>query len=307
MRNAYRAASVAAALLALTGYLRSAGSAEPAAEQPAGKSKFLRFVDDNEGGGRLETAIVSYRNDDGVRVDLVGAVHVAEAAYYRVLRERFRTYDALLYELIKPADEGAPVERSRSTTMLATFQRLLKDMLDLEFQLDHIDYKAPNFVHADLDLETFQRLQAERGESIFTLMLRQMLADMNRPRNAPEITLTELLVALISPDRSRHLKLLLARNFEDIEEQMAGLEGPNGTVILTERNKTAIAVLKKTIAAGRKNIGVFYGAAHMNDLEQRLKAMGFRPVRTEWLTAWDMTAKEGDIIIKVKKRQPVPQ
>jgi len=302
-----RAAGVAAAVVALVaGYIRAA---EPPAAEAGAKSKFLRFVDDNEGGGRLETAIVTYRNDAGVTVDLIGAVHVAEAAYYKLLREKFTAYDALLYELIKPAEGGAaPVEKTRSTTFLATLQQVMKDVLELEFQLDHIDYNAPNFVHADLDLETFQRLQAERGENIFMLMLRQMLADMNRPRNVTETTLTELLIALLSPDRARHLKLLLAKNFEDIEEQMAALEGPGGSVILTERNKAAIRVLDRTIAAGKKKIGLFYGAAHMNDLEKRVKEMGFRYVRTQWLTAWDMTAKEGDLIITVKKRRaPQPQ
>ena len=34
------------------------------------------------------------------------------------------------------------------------------------FQLDGIDYNAGNFVHADLDTETFHRMQEERGESI---------------------------------------------------------------------------------------------------------------------------------------------
>jgi len=37
-------------------------------------------------------------------------------------------------------------------------------VLNLEFQLDEIDYTSPTR-HADLDAQTFQRLQEERGET----------------------------------------------------------------------------------------------------------------------------------------------
>jgi len=55
-------------------------------------------------------------------------------------------------------------------------QQALKDVLELDYQLDAIDYSARNFVHADLTYEEFERLQTERGESIFMLIFQQMLA-----------------------------------------------------------------------------------------------------------------------------------
>ena len=45
-------------------------------------------------------------------------------------------------------------------------QRMMKDMLGLDFQLDDIDYHADNFVHADLDAETFAKEEADHGESL---------------------------------------------------------------------------------------------------------------------------------------------
>jgi hypothetical protein len=96
-----------------------------------------------------------------------------------------------------------------------------------------------------------------------------------------------------SPDSSRQYKLLLARQFGDVESQIADLEGPDGTVILTERNNAAIKVLRQSIADGKKNIGVFYGAAHMPGIEETLvNDMGFKRTGVEWRLAWDMTAKE---------------
>lgn len=270
-------------------------------------TKFLRFTEDDQGGGKLEAAIVTYANDKGAKVHLVSAVHIGEKSYYDGLSKTFAGYDSLLYEMVKPKDAPAPKPGQRSDSLVSAFQVFLKDVLELEFQLDGVDYRAKNFVHADLDAETFERMQAERGENMFILLLRQMLAELDKPQqNVPEFDLAALAAALLSEDRARHLKLMLARQFEDIEAKVAGMEGPKGSVLVTERNKAAVAVLKQRLEKGEKNIGIFYGAAHMADIEKRLvNDMGFKRVQTEWRTAWDMTPKEGDLVIKrVKKKQP---
>jgi hypothetical protein len=258
---------------------------------------FIRFVEDDDGGGKLESAIATYRNANGVTVHLVAALHVGEASYYEGLSKTFKGYDALLYELIKPKGGGVPQPGVRSGGAVSGLQRFLKDVLELEFQLDKIDYTAPNFVHADLDAETFFSLQEERGESLLTLMFRSMLSEMQRQNAgtaARPITIFDLLAAMNSPDSGRQYKLLLARQFQDIEAQIAGVEGKEGTVIVAERNKAALKVLRETIGAGKKNIGVFYGAGHMRGLEDALvDDMGFRRTGTEWRVAWDMTRPAG--------------
>jgi hypothetical protein len=178
--------------------------------------------------------------------------------------------------------------------MVSMFQTFLKDVLELDFQLDAIDYTKPNFVHADLDAETFAKMQEERGESIMGLMLSQMMRELAKEfegggkNQGPQMGLMELVEAFQSPDRARQFKLILGRNFNNVEEQMAGF---NGSVLTTERNKKALSVLKDTIAKGKKDIAVFYGAAHMNDLEARLALMGFKRTGIEWRTAWDMRTK----------------
>ena len=297
-----------ASLLCLFLITSSARPQSPAT-QPTEKDQYLRFIDDNDGGGRLETAITSYKNPDGVTVRLVAAVHVADKKYYADLNKTFATYDALLYEMVKPRGMAVPTPANRSDSVLSMFQRLLKDVLDLDFQLDAIDYSARNFVHADLDAETFARLQEERGESMLTLMLRVILKEMSKPQadQPEEPSLTELLVMLTSPDRSRHLKLILGRQFQDIESKVADIEGPTGSVLVSERDKAAINALKQTVATGKKNIGIFYGAAHMPDLAKRLEVLGFKQTDKKWLAAWDMTPKEGDVIIKVVKKKPATQ
>ena len=161
------------------------------ATQPAADLKFLRFVDDGHAGGRLETAIVTFRNEAGVTVRLVGAVHIAEKSYYEGLNDTFKADDAVLYEMVKPKDAGAPTPNTPSKSGIGQFQHYLKDSLNLDFQLDDIDYTRPNFVHADLDSDTFAKMQEERGESMMTLMLRSMMHAMshrNPPRRRPTRT-----------------------------------------------------------------------------------------------------------------------
>ena len=258
-------------------------------------AQWLRFIEDGKGGGKLEVATGTYKNDNGVTVHLVGAVHIGDRGYYQGLSKEFEKYDALLYELVKPADAGVPAPGAAPRGMIAMFQRFLQGALELDFQLDGIDYTKPNFVHADMDAETFARMQEEKGESLLGLMLSQMVRDLAREMEgkgskAPQIDAMALVEAFNSPDRARQFKLILARGFGDLEEQMAGMQG---TVILTERNKKAVSVLREQIRAGKKNIGVFYGAAHMSDLESRLALMGFKRTGMEWRTAWDMTTGGG--------------
>lgn len=280
-------------LSSYTSFVEAQNAPAPAKADAADKdTKFLRFVEDDDGGGKLETAIATYRDKDGKLVHLVAAVHIGERAYYENLAKTFSGYDAVLYEMVKPKDAPIPGVGVRSDSIVSMFQRMMKDVLELEFQLDALDYNARNFIHADLDAETFSQMQADRGENLLTLMLKQMMAEMEKPTQMPEITLAELAAALLSPDSSRHFKLMLARQFEDMEAKVAGLEGKNGTVILTERNKAAVKVLQEQLAAGKKNLGVFYGAAHMPDLAKRVRQMGFKPAgETQWKKAWDLTIR----------------
>jgi hypothetical protein len=266
--------------------------------------KFVRFADE-KGGGALETAVVTYKNDAGVEVKLVSAIHIGEREYFEGLAKDFETEDAVLYELVK--EKGVPLpgpEAMRRKAAeggadhpIAQLQRFLKDTLNLDYQLDVIDYTRKNFVHADMDREAFEKAQAERGESFETMMLQQLIAAMRKPEAAaalpggddPEQMLRELVKLVTRPDMERQMKTFLAKQMDQMQDVAMGLDGPGGSVILTERNKAAVKVLEDTIKAGKKRISIFYGAAHMPDLAKRLREMGFKPAgETKWKQAWDL-------------------
>src|SRR6266568_2475580 len=91
----------------LSAFVRPALAEDKADAARKPDNKFLRFVDDGDGGGRLEAAITTYQKGD-VKVHLVSAVHVGEKKYYDDLGKTFQGYDSLLYEMVKPKDAPVP-------------------------------------------------------------------------------------------------------------------------------------------------------------------------------------------------------
>ncbi len=265
-------------------------AAQPAPPVPG---DFLRFVPLAPGEGHLDTAVKHYaRKADGVEVSLIAVVHVGDAAYYDLLQKRFQAYDAVLYEMIR--EGGIEAESQPGTAHpISQLQIGMKNLLGLEFQLDRIDYRQPNFVHADLDPDSFARLQAERGETIFGLLLKAALEEHRKLAADPSAGLNPfaLLFALTSNNRAHQLKYLLGRQMSEMEAVLAGLdasEDGRGSAILSGRNEHAIKVLQEQIAQGRRRLAIFYGAGHMPDFAQRLRQLDFQPATDEWITAWNL-------------------
>jgi hypothetical protein len=275
------------------------GTAALAAEPPAKpeKDRFLRLTRDAaQTPVTLETSIVSLAAGNGPknspRVDLIAAVHIGDKAYYAELNRLFRSYDAVLYELIASEKLKAPAPGAiRPTSALSMVQTAMTQMLSLQFQLDGIDYRPKNMVHADMSPEQFSQTMRRRGESFWTIVLRMMTYSMTRSDGAG-VSDVDLLAALFDTNRSLALKRAMAEEFRDMEGSINAVEGPTGSTLISERNKVALGVLRKQIAAGSRRIAIFYGAGHMPDFEKRIgKELGLAPVATRWLMAWNMKDK----------------
>jgi hypothetical protein len=257
--------------------------------------KFIRVRrDDDNRPLAMETAIARFAPkgpaDSGVIVDLVGAVHVGDKTYYNKLNEMFVTYDVVLYELVAPDDANVPGEGRKEGHPVGSVQRGLKSILELEFQLDCIDYKKDNFIHADMSPTEFARSMKDRGES-FTQMFFRMMGQgiANQSKNPTQANDTQLLLAVFAKDRAMRMKRIVAQQFEELDGQMAALGGPEGSTIITERNKKAFEVMRRQLDKGHKRIAVFYGAGHLPDMEQRLIAdFDMEYVETRWLSAWSL-------------------
>jgi hypothetical protein len=286
-------------LLACAPCLAKEPAAESKDEAAESSTKFLRLSRDEDGDlVSMDTAIVRFgpadENKQGPIVDLIGVVHIGEKSYYKQLNKEFEQYDALLYELVAPEDKTVPRGGEGSGHPIGALQTGMKDMLELEFQLSHINYSRNNFVHADMSPEAFSKSMTDRGESFWQILLRSMgqgiaMESRNRGKSASG---TSMLMAWFSPNRAMLLKRMMAQQFEDLETSMKTLDGPDGSTIISERNKVALKVLSEQIAAGKQRIGIFYGAGHMPDMQRRLlDDFGLKPQSQRWLVAWDLKGK----------------
>lgn len=268
------------------------------AESPsAGEAdQFIRLQRDaNQRPVSLKTAIVRFvpteSSDSGVFVDLVGVIHVGEASYYRELNRRFRAYDAVLYELVAPEEARIPVPGERPGTLVGGVQVGMTAMLELDYQLDHIDYTAPNMVHADMTPQEFARSMRARNESFagyfFRMLGRSMGEQARDPLGSADL---RMLTAMLAPDRAERMKLILAEEFAELGGELDLFDGPEGSTLVTERNAKALEVLRRELAAGKRRLAIFYGAGHLADFQRRLEAdFGMQRAAVEWVPAWSLT------------------
>ncbi len=264
----------------------------------AERTSFVRIHKSDKGGSEsLQVAIARYVFEEGefkgASVDLIGAVHVATKDYYQELNKRFKTYDAMLYELVADPSANKPDKRAQrgGFNPLGALQTGMKDVLDLKFQLDEVDYSPSNFVHADMSPDDFVDDMSRRGDSIIGMAARMwgagLVAQNSKKGSAQQ---TEMLAAALSKDTFK-LRRVMADQFESMDGQMAAMADKNGkSTLLTERNTKAFQVMEQELKAGKKNLAIFYGAAHLLDMHQRLlRDYKASQTKIEWLDAWPLS------------------
>lgn len=280
-----------------------AAAEKEVAEKKSSSERFLRIRKDEKGRPvAMETSIVRYlaENEDGetITVDLIGAVHVGEKDYYKKLNQQFEKYDSLLYELVAP--EGTVIPKggrtnddSMSMNPIAGMQMGMKSVLELEFQLEHIDYTRKNFVHADMTPEEFGESMTENGESIGGYALKAIGQSMAMQASGKGDGSAAMLMALFSNNKTLRLRRAMAQQMMDMEGGLAMFEGKDGSTIINHRNRKCMDVLEKEIANGKKKIAIFYGAGHLADMEQTLISdFQMQPGGQKWLSAWKLTKRK---------------
>jgi hypothetical protein len=270
------------------------GQAPEPQKQAAPSVNSIRYFERPDGKAELQTAVISMKNAEGAQVDLVSAVHIADASYFEAMNQRLAAYDVVLYELV-----GGPMEKrdeQKVTSELGAthlLQRVVQSMLGLRYQLDGIDYSRPNFVHADASWEDWERLNKERDQNMATLFARamEMQNDPSMKKEMEKMSSEEVFTQILSavkefnPDK---FKRSLAPLLSESESFVTKLEGKDGTVVISERNKIVMQSVDDQLAKGHRKIAVFYGAGHMPDLKARLEAKGFKESDSQWMSAWNI-------------------
>ena len=202
----------------------------------------------------------------------------------------------MLYELVAPEGTRIPKGGGEPDSALGYLQTGMTQMLGLRYQLKEVDYTPANFVHADMTPEEFSASMKRREESMVKMFFRslgQSMAQQTQMENRGQEA--RMIAAMLDDDREHALRLLLAEQFSNLDGATLVFGGPDGSTLITERNKKALRVLRKQLDQGKKKIGIFYGAGHLDDMEERMETeFEMRTGEREWLTAWDLRAASED-------------
>ena len=227
--------------------------------------------------------------DEELIIDLIGVVHVGEKAYYEQLNDSFKQYDALLYELVAP--EGTKVEKGSKRAgfnPIGAMQNMMKSVLELEFQLDHIDYAQKNFVHADMSPTEMADSMKKNDESLMKIFFKSLGSGLAM-QGRKGMSDVDLLKAAMSGDK-HELRQVMASQISEMDQLAIIFNGKDGSTIIHHRNAKCFEVLDEQIKAGKRKIGIFYGAAHLPDMESRLLSDKYKMKagKQKWLTAWEL-------------------
>ena len=242
----------------------------------------------------MDTPILTLRDDvrnTGVEVTIYGAVHIADKAYFQSLDKKFAKHEVLLYELV--VEDGVVPEKGGAKSLLGKIQGTMAHAIGLVHQGDEIDYQAKNFVHADMAPTELKQKMTEVGDTPMSIVF-GVMSDFIRQGNlrAAEggigVDSAESLLSFVqSPDGARDLKRLLVKS---LKQSKAGLRGTTASRYLIEyRNQECVKELVEQIEDGKKDIAIFYGAAHLPDMVKRLqREKDLFVVDTQWVSAIDL-------------------
>ncbi|MEW6741271.1 MAG: hypothetical protein AB1486_00810 [Planctomycetota bacterium] len=254
---------------------------------PQAPEAFLRTSKDPENGlGSLDVAVVAYEHPETHRrVYLVGAIHVAHASFYQAVQSILDAMDLVLWEGVgskeKPSREAA--ERF---DVIFRAQIMLRNILNLDFQLDEVDYKRRFWRNSDMSINELERLLKERNleiipnEKLFRLVFGTLFSIVDPesfPRNE---TIARPYRAMLAP--------FLAN--QDAFEQIFAQAGGEGMkeIVIEARNRVVIKDLTEILSKpGPQRIGVFYGAAHLPDMDKAVREeLGLQFKGLHWIPAW---------------------
>jgi len=264
---------------------------------------------------RLETVVARFQGDftgsDGTTrsasIDLIGAIHFADQSYYDELNRIFREYDVVVFEMVTPAgvdvDKLIREEREEQTSdqvsllnVVPFVQKTLADALDFSYQIEGVDYGASNLKQGDATVEEFlAKLLSNVDVADFSSSY-LFSALLDESRGDIEGKIRALLCAKSKRLTARRLLALDLENsnedkfISDDLDETTRATSPDDDALIAFRNQKALKVVRRELEKGRVKIAIFYGAAHLPDFAQRLKAdFGMeRTPETRWIPAWNM-------------------
>jgi hypothetical protein len=187
-----------------------------------------------------------------------------------------------------------PLDPARFSWSGTRIQAELAAALGMRFQLDEIDYGPAHFRCSDMDLDQLDAAFRARGAEFSeiaggltgTSLFGRLAVFMLRLVRVADIFLEGAIAD------SMKVTMIEAFSDEKVIDQLMARAGPGlAEVLIDERNQVVVDDLKAAIAGepGLRSVAIFYGAGHMPDLAERLRAqLGYVPAETTWLRAMEV-------------------
>ncbi len=249
---------------------------------------YVRY-EEGENGGALQLRDVTFEGPQGQKLELTGAIHIGDAAYYEALNTHLKQFDSVLFELVAPATEVAALQKGKKFTskeaeggvsLSEIYKMLADDILHLTSQMERIDYTLPAMVHADFTDVEFSSALKEKN-----LSPQDIMGSISPGRLKLVLS---ILKWFIPKDDPAAVKRAMAPAFGRMAAGINDGSSALNEIIIKQRNKRALEVLDAQVAAGKKNLSIFYGAGHFPDLTAALLAKGWKQTGESWRTAWSV-------------------
>jgi len=245
---------------------------------------FVRTINRTDGVAVSQTASRKLVAAGMPDVWLVGAAHIGMKHYYADMQAVLDAQDVVLFEGVRSKARPMTPPKVDPKAPKALYQ-VISDAIGLDFQLVDINYNRPHWVNSDLTMEQLDALNKAGGHGKPTQF--DMVEKMLDP-NSPQSKMLGTFFTSATPSIKDAFKIFLVDKVAKIDSILAATTDPTTlNVLLTERNKSVARVFDKVLHSAQppKSIGVFYGAAHMKEIEKALAAKyGYKATEQRWFT-----------------------
>ena len=283
---------------------------------------YIRIHQTPEGEIQLQVAVREFTPTDkspknAPTVSLVGVAHIGDKTYYQGIQTYLAGQDYVLFEGVgfyptrkQRLKRKAGAGNFGKGAAKQSPQYKMAKSLGLTYQLMEIDYNQEHFYNSDLSLGEFMEyFQPGNENSLIT-------GDPQKDREAKQFMAMMAGTSIVanamqgilqffgkSPKFQGVAKLVLIEtlgqlgnemsNPKNLPEEVSGLM----RMIITKRNRVVLQDLKTFLREKEMDsISIFYGAAHMMDLEKKIiQNHGYKPNGNQWMTCFSVDPKKSGL------------
>jgi hypothetical protein len=258
----------------------------------------------------------------GPTIWLAGVMHLGEPQYYNALQSFLDKQTVVLYEGINADAHPHHVHDPTNATVVATnaiaasralgtnsdysMQATLARSLGLVFQLEAIDYDRTNFLNSDLSIGEIQRIMTgppggPTRDSPTNASFDVLLQIMDGSSFLGSLVKMGLQYLAANPQMQAVAKMTLIEAIGKLKGDLSDVQGlpPDWQhllqVLIQARNAHLLQDLRDELAKipASGSVAVFYGAAHMDDMEKKLTSdFHYRAAEDVWLPAFSVDLRQ---------------